>query len=104
MALDTNALKNRATNVLSGFSMGQRVVVLIAVVTLVAGGVMFSQWASKPTMTPLFTNLESSDAASITSKLTSQKVPFELADEGRTVMVPQSKVYQLRLDLSSEGL
>lgn len=89
---------------MAGFSSGQRVVVVVAVVTLIAGGVFFAQWASKPTLVPLFSNLESSDAAAITSKLASQNVPYELSNEGSTIMVPQSKVYQLRLDLSADGL
>lgn len=102
--MDANTFRNRATGALAGFSAGQRVVVVVAVLTLVAGGVFFAQWASKPTLVPLFTNLESSDAAAITDKLSSQNVPYELTDQGHTVMVPQSQVYQLRLDMSSAGL
>src|SRR5207248_11601182 len=69
-----------------------------------AGGMFFSSWASKPTYTPLFSNLQPSDAAAVTQKLTSSKVPYKLADGGQTVMVPQNQVYQQRLNLSASGL
>lgn len=104
MALDTNNLKNKASSALSGFSNGQRAVVLIAIITLVGGGLFFAQWASKPTMVPLYSNLSSSDASSVTQQLQSSKVTYELADGGGTVMVPQSKVYQLRLDMAAKGI
>jgi flagellar M-ring protein FliF len=102
--VDSNALKNRATGILSNFSMGQKAVIGVAVLALLLGGFTFTKWASKPAMAPLFTNLESSDAASITDKLNSAKVKYELADSGHTIMVPQSKVYDLRLQMSAAGL
>lgn len=104
MALDTNALKTKASSALSGFSTGQRAVIGIAVVTLVIGGVFFAQWASKPNLVPLFSNLGADDAGEITSKLQSSGVSYELADGGATIMVPQKDVYQTRLDLAGEGL
>ena len=47
---------------------------------------------------------DANDAGAITDKLGSDKVNYKLTDGGRTVLVPQSQVYQLRVDLSSKGL
>ncbi len=104
MAVNTNALKNRAGRTLSGFSTGQRAVVVIAFIALLAGGVLFTQWANKPEMVPLYSNINSADAAAITTKLQSAKVPYELADGGGTILVPQAKVYQTRLDMAAANL
>ena len=52
---------------------------------------------SKPSFSPLFTNLQPSDAANVTAKLTSDKVPYQLADNGSTILVPASDVDQERL-------
>src|SRR5947207_7970249 len=103
-AFDVNGLKQKASKAMSGFSSGQKVVTGIAVVALLGGFMMFSSWASKPSYTPLFTNLQPSDAAAITQKLTSAKVPFKLADGGHSVLVPQGDVYQQRITLSAAGL
>src|SRR5438477_10108837 len=103
-AINVDQLKRKATQTLAGFSTGQKVITGLAVLGLVGGGMFFSSWASKPNYTPLFSNLQPSDAAAVTQKLTSSKVPFKLADGGATVMVPQNQVYQQRLNLSASGL
>jgi flagellar M-ring protein FliF len=103
-AVNVDQLRRKANQAMSGFSTGQKVVTGLAVVGLIIGGMMFSSWASKPTYTPLFSNLNSTDASSITQKLTSNKVPYKLADGGQTILVPQNQVYQQRMDLSAAGL
>src|SRR3954453_21523743 len=101
--INVDQLRRKASQTMSGFSTGQKVITALAVVALAAGGMFFSSWASKPTYTPLFSNLQPSDAAAVTQKLTSNKVPYKLADGGQTVMVPQNQVYQQRLNLSASG-
>jgi flagellar M-ring protein FliF len=103
-AINVDQLRRRASQTLSGFSTGQKVITGLAVAGLIVGALTFSSWAGKPSYAPLFTNLQPSDAAAITQKLTSSKVPFKLADGGASVLVPQSQVYQQRLNLSASGL
>src|SRR4051812_12635910 len=103
-AVNVEQLRRKASQTMAGFSTGQKVVTGFAVLALIFGGMFFSSWASKPNYTPLFSNLQPSDAAAVTQKLTSEKVPFKLADGGATVMVPQNQVYQQRLNLSASGL
>src|SRR5947209_15401113 len=102
--VNVDQLRRKASQAMAGFSTGQKVVTGLAVVALIAGGMLFSGWASKPTYVPLFTNLQPSDAAAITQKLTSSKVPYQLGDGGSSVLVPQNQVYQQRLNLSAQGL
>ena len=89
---------------LAGFTSGQRAVSALALVFLLIAGAMFTSWASKPALVPLFTNLASTDAAAITEELTTRGTQYELDAGGATVLVPQKDVYQLRLDLSAAGL
>src|SRR4051794_15096677 len=103
-AVNVDQLRRRASQTLSGFSTGQKVITGLAVAGLIVGALTFSSWASKPSYAPLFTNLQPSDAASITQKLTSNKISYQLADGGGTVMVPQSVLYQQRIALSAAGL
>ena len=60
-------------------------------------GVIFMSLSGKPTYSPLFTNLQPSDAAAITQKLATDKVPYQLQDGGTTILVPQNDVDQERL-------
>ncbi|MGA8979134.1 MAG: flagellar basal-body MS-ring/collar protein FliF [Pedococcus sp.] len=101
---DPRAVLARFSRMFAGFTPGQRVVTAVAALAVVVGGVMFVSWVSKPSYAPVFTGLSSSDAAAITAKLTESGEPYELADGGQTVMVPQADVYQTRITLSGEGL
>ena len=60
--------------------------------------------ANRTDYRPLFTNLSSEDAGVIVNKLKEQKVPYRIAADGKAIMVPSDKVYDLRLSLASEGL
>jgi flagellar M-ring protein FliF len=99
-----NATKQKALSTWGAFSAGQRAVTVVAAITLVVGGFMFTKWSAHASYSPLFSNLDPTDAGAITDKLTSQKVGYKLTDGGRTILVPQAQVYQLRVDLSSKGL
>lgn len=93
----------RTKSVFTGFTPGQRAVTVIAVVVALVGGVVFYQWASKPTLAPLSTAPYSqADAGAITAKLTEQGVPFEL--DGTTISVPRDQVDKVRIDLAAENL
>lgn len=54
--------------------------------------------------TVLYTGLEARDAAAITEKLKASKVPYRLALNGTEVQVPDTAVFQERLDLAAQGL
>ncbi len=96
--------KSRAGEVTAGFTAVQKVT-MGAVFAAVLGGLwFFSSWASTTDMAPLYADLETADAAAIVDELNSQGVAYELADQGRTVLVPRDQVYELRLDLSTAGL
>ncbi len=60
--------------------------------------------ANKTDYKPLFANLTTEDAGEIIKKLKAQKVPYRLATDGKAILVPADKVYDLRLTLASEGL
>jgi flagellar M-ring protein FliF len=104
MSNTVSGVLDRARQILAGFTTGQKVITVLAVIGLLAGGYMFSTWASKPTYAPLFSNLPASDASAIVDKLNSGGTPYQLTDGGGTILVPQDKVYATRLSMSGQGL
>ena len=98
------ALLDKVRSLFSGFTGGQKAMTAIAVVAALVGAGLFVSWASKPTYAPLFSGLSSTDAAAVTAKLAEAKEPYQLADGGQTILVPQADVYQQRITLSGEGL
>ncbi len=59
---------------------------------------------SQPHMTTLFSELPIDDSSAVISKLESLNVPFELRNEGATILVPKDRVLRLRMSLAEEGL
>jgi flagellar M-ring protein FliF len=95
---------DRARTMLATISLGQKIVIGLLVLGLLLGGFFFTRWVTAPTLSPLFSNLASTDASAIVDELNAEGVPYELTDGGQTVMVAQDKVYDLRLSMSGKGL
>ncbi len=66
--------------------------------------VVLCVFVASPHYVPLYTNLEAQDAASIAAYLKNNKIPYKIADDGSTIMVPDSQKYQVRLDLVNNNL
>jgi flagellar M-ring protein FliF len=94
----------RARSLMSGFTPGQRGVIVVAALALVLGAVGLTRWAAQPTWAPLYTNLSGPDASAIVDALTAQNVPYQLSEGGATVLVPQAQVYDLRVSLAGKNL
>ncbi|HEY6795720.1 MAG TPA: flagellar basal-body MS-ring/collar protein FliF [Kineosporiaceae bacterium] len=99
-----NQLAARGRQLLAGFTPGQRGIILVAVLALALGTVVLGRWAAQPSWSPLFTGLSASDTSAIIDQLKGQNVPYQLANAGNTIMVPQERVYDLRVAMAAKGL
>jgi flagellar M-ring protein FliF len=59
---------------------------------------------TNPDYQPLYTNLDPRSAGQITAQLTQMKVPYQLSDQGRTVLVPNRDVNQVRVTLADQNI
>lgn len=94
----------RANDVLSRMSPLQMVAIGAAALTLVGGVFILGTGGDTTVMAAAYTDLEAVDAAAVTDELIARGVEYELADGGRTVLVPRDQLYEVRVDLSGEGL
>src|SRR3712207_6298167 len=94
----------RLGSTFGSFTPGQKAVTLLGIVALAVGGVFFANWAFQPAAAPPFRNLSGQDASAMVEELSASGVPYELADGGATVLVPQDQVYDMRLKMSGQGL
>ncbi len=85
-------------------SATQRVVVLAFAAVSLVTVIVIGMAASRPRMGVLFSGLEAADAGAIVQKLSEQKVPYQLSADGGTIEVPADKVYDLRLQMATQGL
>lgn len=78
---------------------------LIAVTGLTLAAVLLIAFiGSRVTYAPLYTELDTQDAAAIATKLKELNVPHRVSPSGTTISVPEEQVHELRLELASAGL
>lgn len=103
MAGETN-LAEQLTSAFKDMSATQRTMVaaISLTVLLVLGGLGI--WAGQESKSVLAANVSPQEASSIVSQLDKMQVPYELSSDQRTILVPESKVGQLRLKFAGDGL
>ncbi|OPY57450.1 MAG: Flagellar M-ring protein [Pelotomaculum sp. PtaU1.Bin035] len=60
--------------------------------------------AARPVYAPLLSGLDPKEAGVIAEKLKTMKIPYQLADQGQTIKVPEPQVYEARIQLASNGV
>ncbi|MFC7048668.1 flagellar basal-body MS-ring/collar protein FliF [Emcibacter nanhaiensis] len=59
---------------------------------------------STPTMGLLYSGLDLGDANNIVQQLESQAIPYQIAGDGGTILVPEDQVHRLRMMVAGQGL
>jgi flagellar M-ring protein FliF len=101
---DSSNMMSRMKDMAGRLTPVQKVALGAVVLTVIAGSLVLSRTKSTTEMGVLFTDLSSADASSVVDALAGQGVAYELTDAGRTVMVPKTDVYNLRVDMAGQGL
>lgn len=86
----------------AGFKSWQKITIIGVLAVAIAGTVLFILSNSNPKMDALYTDLDAQDAGKIVAKLNEKKISYKIADEGKTILVPEDDKYQLRLELAQE--
>lgn len=88
----------------SNRSAAQRILLVgLAASLVIAFGVMLI-FLNQAEMRVLYTNMPQEDASRVVELLKASKIPFELRDNGGTVLVPAETVYEQRLKVAGEGV
>lgn len=91
-------------NLFKSLTIGKRIALLILAVGSIAGFVFLMNWAGNPEFLPLYSNLDANDAGIILNRLKEQKIPYRLSGNGSTILIPQERIYETRMELASQGL
>ncbi len=78
--------------------------ILVAAMAVIASLVTFSHWHQERDFRPLYSSLSPEDAAAVLAKVREGGTEFRLSENGTSVLVPSSKVAELRLQLAAAGV
>lgn len=81
----------------------QKVIFIVGCTGILVTIAVLGQLLLRPTYAPLFTELESQNAAKIIEQLETLQVPYHLTNNGKTIEVPEDLVYKLRIQMASAG-
>src|ERR1700742_1279521 len=68
----------------------------------VLGGVVYL--ASKPKLTLLYGGMQPAEAQKVVEYLDSKKITYDVADGGKSVLVPAAQGYSVRMGLATQGI
>jgi flagellar M-ring protein FliF len=68
----------------------------------VLAGIVY--FASQPKLTLLYGGMQPAEAQKVVEYLDSKHITYEVADGGRSVMVPAAQVYSIRMGLATQGI
>lgn len=95
---------DQVTKLFKSLSIAQRLSLLICGIAVAAGVVWFSNWQRESGMRPLYTSLAPEDASAIMQKLRESGVDYRITGNGTTLLVPEAKAPELRLQMAGLGL
>ncbi len=95
---------NQFSAFINRLSGQQKFIIAGATTAALAVVIMMVTLFSKPSYGTLFSNLNPQDASKIVQTLKEKSIPFMLDDDGKTVLVPKQQLYELRLEMASQGL
>ncbi|OIK15279.1 flagellar basal-body MS-ring/collar protein FliF [Bacillus sp. MUM 13] len=96
--------KNRITGYWSGSTKKQKTIFfgILGLVALIIALTVFL--TSRTTLVPLYSNLSPSETGNIKANLDGKGIQSQIADGGKTIMVPDDSVDTLKVELAAEGI
>ena len=88
----------------SQLGAGQRLTVAAATFVFVAGLTAIGLWSSHGDYGLLYGRLSDAESSKVIAALDDAKVPYKIGAGGSSIMVPQDKVYQMRMQLAGRGI
>ena len=111
--MNNAVVANSASGVPTAPNFGARMVALparsklalgVGVAALAGVALAMTLWSSQGDYKVLYANLSDKDGGAIIAQLSQMNVPYKHADGGAAILVPASKVHDVRLKLASSGL
>ncbi|MGB9679892.1 MAG: flagellar basal-body MS-ring/collar protein FliF [Thermoanaerobacteraceae bacterium] len=98
-------LKEQANNFWNKFERKQKIQIGIIAILLIGSISLLVYILNKPNYEVLYTDLNAKDAGVVVDKLKNEfKIPYELSNNGSTILIPSQYKDEVRMKLATEGI
>lgn len=96
--------KNKATSIWNSFSGKTKWLIIGTFIATLVLLFVFVYISSKPSFTPLYSELSPSEAGEIKTAIEERGIPVQVSADGKTISVPKEEVANLKVGLAAEGI
>ena len=82
----------------------RQILLLVGIAAAVAAGFAAFFWSQSPNYAPLYARMDSTETAQISEALRSAGIEYKLDGGSGGILVPASRLHEIRLELASQGL
>ncbi|MBM4055524.1 MAG: flagellar M-ring protein FliF [Planctomycetes bacterium] len=104
MNLDMNSFAGQLKNIWKGISFSHKFIMISLTLAFLIGIVGVTQWARKPDFGLLYGELSPKESGEIIDHLREENIPYKIGGNGTSILIPNDKIYEMRLKFASEGL
>ncbi|OGS35102.1 MAG: flagellar M-ring protein FliF, partial [Elusimicrobia bacterium RIFOXYB2_FULL_49_7] len=101
-------LLKQINDIWNRLNRGQKIITAAVITLTFIGLIVLIVWVGyngkSGNYTPLFSNLELSESASIVEKLKESKIEYQIENDGHSILVPKKSVYEMRMTFAKMGL
>jgi flagellar M-ring protein FliF len=104
MAVNAEQVTNQIVAFVRGLTLRQKITIALGAAAVAGTIWVFVTLLDKADYKTLYSGLSSSDAQSLSHRLSEKNIPYELASDGTSIRVPADQLDKARLDLAAEGM
>ena len=104
MAVNAEQVTKQVGAFVRGLTTRQKITIALGAAAVAGTIWVFVALLDKADYKTLYSGLSSSDAQSLSRRLSEKKIPYELASDGTTIRVPADQLDKARLDMAAEGM
>src|SRR5208283_3320740 len=104
MAVNAEQVTDQIAAFVRGLTLRQKITIAVGAAAVAGTIWVFVTLLDKAEYKTLYSGLSSSDAQSLSHRLSEKNIPFELASDGTSILVPSDQLDKARLDLAAEGM
>ncbi len=94
---------NKVKEMWATVSMRKRIAILSLLGLSIVMFFSFFYYINQPNMKVLYSNLGPEDTNRVVNTLQAENVPYELGEGGKTILIPEEQVYDMRIKIAGEG-